>query len=205
MGLINRQNKRALEPRRNAINFRLSRRGARGSQLAEFGPALALLVGIVLLPLLDLVVLPIKWGLARNLVAEYSRELAMCESFSQSQNRLEAEPSLVQKLKNLGGVDVRNVDLHLKISRAGADAAQCIVVRSPGEFPQEMLPGKDGDSFLYSLELNVDSLISPAVLMPFFGQSIPGLSAPVPLQISASHEWENLGRDPASKKFYIAQ
>lgn len=193
---------RSINPRGN--QNRKSLRNSRGSQLAEFGPALALLVGIVIFPLLDLVVLPVKFMLAQNMVSDFSRELAMCETFSQSQSKLSAAPSLVNRLKDLGGVDVRSVDLHLKIAKASGSGEQIITVRSPGEFPAECLPNPDGNC-VYSLELNIDSLMSPAVLIPFFGQAIPGLSAPVPLLISASHEWENLGRDPANKKFYIAQ
>jgi hypothetical protein len=185
---------------------RLPSRKASGSQLAEFAPALMVLVGVVFLPLLDLTIIPIRWMLAQNLINDYSRQLALCETFGQSQEKMSAEPSLATRLQSLGGISTRSMDLRLKVSRLakGGAADQSYIARLPGEIPREWLPNGSNAPCSYTLELQIDSLMSPAILLPTWGLSpVPGLTAPIPLLITASHEWENLGRDPRNKEFFF--
>lgn len=194
--------------KKSCPKYSISRIGTRnqlGSQLAEFGPALALLVGMILIPLLDLVMIPIRWMLVQDMVSSQCRQLALCETFSEAHSRLNLEPSLATKLKSIGGVDAKSIDLRMKITRARAgDGQQSFCAHSPGEIPPDWLPDKNS-SFLYTLELNVDSLLSPAILLPIIGPKIPGLNSAVAIEISSSHAWENLGRDPNNKRFYIAE
>jgi hypothetical protein len=181
------------------------KRGQLGSQLAEFAPALIVLVLAVFLPLVDLVVVPIRWMLAQNLANDYARRLALCETFSQAQRLMNADPSLSARLENLGGVTLRSVDLKLKITRIRkvAGAQDVFMVEAPGRIPPQWLPDGANAPLSYSLELRIDSLLSPAILFAAVGQPVPGLSAPIPLSIVSSHTWENLGRDPRSRKFFL--
>jgi hypothetical protein len=183
------------------------RRNSRGAQLAEFGPALALLVGIIIVPLLDLSLLPIRWILAQNLVNDYSRQLSLCETFSQSMRRLNAFPSLSSRLRDLGGISADTIDMHLKVSRiyqsGGAGNQADLNISTPGTIPDVWLPNGANAPCSYSLEIQINSLMSPAFLFPKCGVDIPGLTAPVPLLLTASHNWENLGRDPRTHSYFL--
>jgi len=182
-----------------------NRRNSNGAQLAEFGPALALLVGIIIVPLLDLSLLPIRWILAQNLVNDYSRQLSLCETFSQSLRRLNAFPSLSSRLRDLGGIRTDSIDMHLKVSRVsgGAGNQAELNISTPGAIPGVWLPNGANAPCSYLLEIQINSLMSPAFLFPKCGIDIPGLNSPVPLLLTASHNWENLGRDPRTHCFFL--
>lgn len=177
-----------------------ARRAPTGGHIAEFGAALVILTTIILIPLLDLVVVPVRWMMAQNIANSYSRKLALCESFSQSCHMIESEPFLKEQLLHLGGVTVQSVDMFLRISKPSGDF---VLIDTPGQIPPDALPDGETPHCLYSIQLNVKLLISPAILVHWSGQSIPGLTAPIPIMINASHEWENLGRNPATKEFFL--
>lgn len=188
------------------LSRKAGRRSQSGAQLAEFGPALALLVGMILIPLLDLVVIPVRWMLAQDTVNDYCRQLAICETFSDAKSKLDSYPTLESKLQDLGGVKVRSINLRMRITSArGGGLQQSFFASSPGGIPSDWLPNGRNAPCLYTLELDVESSFAPIILFPGMGQQIPGLTAPVPIAISASHAWENLGRDPNNKKFYLAE
>src|SRR5438105_2584211 len=96
-------------------------RSKSGAQLAEFGPALIILVGVVLVPLLDFTIVPVRWLLAHELIEDYARRLALCETFSESRSVLNADPSLKVRLEHLGGVFLKDLSLNLRISRVFKD------------------------------------------------------------------------------------
>jgi hypothetical protein len=180
-------------------------RGEAGSQLAEFGPALFILAFFILIPLLDLGILPVRWMLAQEIVNEYSRKLALQENFSQSFRTIEADPSLATRLKKLGGVTVKNINLQLRASRIfrHPHPSEFILVNQPRRIPPAWQPDGAKAPCDYSLELNVQSLMSPAFLFPASWYAIPGLTRPIPVTFNASHEWENLGRNPVTKSFFL--
>jgi hypothetical protein len=180
-------------------------RNERGSQLAEFAPALVVLAVFVFIPLLDLTIIPIRWMMAQEIVNDYARRLALCETFSASRQTMEADPSLATRLQKLGGISVQSSDLHLRISRVYnyPHEADSLVVDVPGNIPDAWLPDGAKAPCHYSLEVSIKSLLAPAVIFPLGGATIPGLSAPVPWVITASHEWENLGRNPVTRRFFL--
>lgn len=181
-------------------------RSPSGSQIAEFVPALVILVCFVAIPLLDYTIVPIRWMLAQEIVSDYSRKLAFCETFSESFGKLQKEPSLITKLHNLGGIDIKGVNLHLRISRVAPQqrTGEFLMVDMPQRIPAEWLPNGGKAPCSYLLELQVDSRLSPAIMLPGSGGGLlPGVTAPVPLTISGAHEWENLGRDPVNGQFYV--
>lgn len=98
------------------------------------------------------------------------------------------------------------VDLYLKIAQVtdtGENGKVCIV-RKPDRIPAEWLPDDAGSSKkVYSLELDLDCAMAPAVLVPWVKLSVPGLTAPIPLTIKSQHKWENLGINPATNRHFV--
>ncbi len=190
--------------RSNRIRRR-SPRSPAGSQMADFAAALVILVVVIFIPLLDLTILPIRWMLAREIINDYSRKLALCETFSESYALMKADPSLATRLLRLGGVECKDINLQLRISRVflSPHPDEYVLIEGPRTIPTEWLPGGKKSPCTYSLELKVTTLISPAFLMSGIGLDIPGLTSPVPFEISSAHEWENLARNPISKKYYL--
>jgi hypothetical protein len=182
-----------------------SRRTSSGAQLLDFSAALIVLVCCVVVPLVDLTIVPIRWMLAQQLVNTYARKLALCETFSGSRKLMEADPSLSTRLHNLGGVDVQSINLHLRISRVRPYAHQeeVFLAETPLDIPPAWLPNGGKAPCSYMLELDVKSLMSPLILLPIKDIAIPGLTRPIPLLVSGSHEWGNLGPDPTTGKFFL--
>ncbi|MBX9695431.1 MAG: hypothetical protein K2Z81_23805, partial [Cyanobacteria bacterium] len=71
--------------------------------------------------------------------------------------------------------------------------------------PKEWLPDGKKSPCTYTLELEVKSTIAPAVLLSTKGVAVPGLTCPVPITITAAHEWENLGRNPLTGKYFLTE
>lgn len=176
-----------------------------GSVLTDFSAALILLIIFIFVPLIDLTIVPIRWMLAQELVNDYARKLSLCETFSESRKRMDADPSLRTRLRNLGGVTTDSINLRLRITRIFRypHAEESFLAEEPGQVPAAWLPNGANAPCSYQLEVNVKSQMSPAILLPVPGISIPGLTKPVPLLISASHEWANCNPDPAADTFFL--
>lgn len=182
------------------------RRSSRGSQLAEFTAAIVMLVLVILLPFLDFAILPVRWLLSQEIVNGYVRKLALCETYSQAHEILEADPSLATRLERLGGVKCRELKLKMRVSRVflNAHPSEVLVVEKPGQIPKAWLPDGQKSPCIYNLDLEVQALISPAILSPASGGlTIPGITSPVPFLLTASRNWENLGRNPTTKRYFI--
>lgn len=194
--------RRMLNPAR--IGQRLMRTQI-GSQMTEFAAGLVLLITVAFVPLLDLAIVPVRWMMAQELLNSYVRTLSMCESFSEARHAMESDPSLQTRLLRLGGIGVKAINLHLKITRVSHDpsAAESIEVDRPGRIPAGWLPDGALAPCMYLLRTDIQATIAPAILMSWPGMSIPGLTEPVPLSLTASHEWLNLGRDPSNEKYFI--
>jgi hypothetical protein len=186
------------------LSFRTSR-SERGSQIAEFGAALVLLSLFLVLPLLDLLIVPIRWMMAQELINAYVRNLAMCETFSQSIQTMEADPSLRTRLIRLGGVEVQSMNLLIKVTRISQDPAlvKSVEASKPGTIPTRWLPDGALAPCGYSLVIDVKAAISPGMLLRWEQASMPGITAPFPISVAAAHEWVNLGKDPATGKYFI--
>jgi hypothetical protein len=184
---------------------RLFARSRSGSHLAEFAPSLVILIAFVVIPLLDLTIVPVRWMLAHEIVNDYARRLALCESFGESHVQMEQDPSLKARLLKLGGVSVKSINLTLRISRVfkNPHMPEVFVVKNPGQIPKEWLPDGSKAPCSYALDLDVDALLSPAITFPQQGVSIPGFNQPISFLVSSSHEWENFARNPRTGKFFI--
>lgn len=173
--------------------------------MVEFAAAFSLLFLFVFLPLLDLAIVPVRWMTAHELVNTYIRNLAMSETHTQALCALEADPSLRDRLLNIGGVKVASTNLNLTITRVSAhdELNKFIVIEKPGSIPAAWLPDGRFSPCQYSLVLDVKASIAPAVLLNWNTLSIPGLTAPIPISIVVLHDWENLGKDPATEKYFM--
>ena len=180
-------------------------RNQRGSQIAEFGPALVILTCFVLVPLLDLGIVPVRWMLSQELVNDYAKKLALQESVSKSLVTLNADPTLSTRLKKLGGIDVKSIKLQLRAARVerGTQSEESMTVEPPQKIPPPWLPGGSEAPCNYTLEIDVDARMSPAFLFPASWYAIPGITRPVPIHFTAAHIWENLGRDPKTREYYL--
>lgn len=181
--------------------MRYKSRGAKGQQITEFGAALVLLFLIFFMPMLDLGILPIRWFLSREIVANYARKLSLCETYSQALSMLNADPSMETQLIRLGGVKPRNIRCDLIVS--SVRSGERFVVTQPRTVPGQWLPNGSRAPCDYAMEVAADVDISPVFLVNIGGGKIPGLNCPVSFTIAAEANWENLGRDPVTKVFFL--
>jgi hypothetical protein len=177
-------------------------RSNKGQQISEFAAALVLLVLIFFVPLLDLGIMPVRYFLSQELIATYARKLSLCESLSQSFAVLDADPSLETKLIRLGGVQPKNIVLRMIITQTRLPNER-IIVTEPRKIPKAFLPEGPKTPCEYILELSVDCHIAPVIVLRYAGVNIPGLTEPVPFRIGATSPWENLGRNPITKGYFI--
>ncbi len=184
-----------------------------GQQIPEFAGALVLLFFFFFIPLIDLGVLPVRWFLSQELIQTYARQLSLCETYSQALTKLNADPSLESKLIRLGGVQPKNIRCRLIASTVRDEPVKRYYLETPKTLPAEWLPNGKRAPLDYAIEVQVDVQVSPVFLIRLPGSAtsgddksaakIPGLSAPVPLTMSASANWENLARDPVTKDYFI--
>lgn len=157
---------------------------------------------VVFIPLLDLTIVPIRWTLAQQLVDDYARRLALCETFSEARQTMDASPSLNEKLERIGGIRIEGLDLQLQIT----NLTDTVDITRPRSVPAEWLPNGAKRACTYTLNVNAHALLSPAILFAGGadgGTKIPGLNAPIPITITGSHQWANLAVNPVSRKFYL--
>lgn len=176
-------------------------RNQAGSQISEFGAGLVILVVFILVPILNLVVVPIRWMMAQEMMDTYARKLAMCETLSQSFQLIESDPSLSTRMRSIGGIEIEYIDLSLKISRSSE--RKSYTVKQPQSIPPAWLPDAGNESSVYSLELETKARLFPAIVFNAGQVKIPGLTEPIPLVLRSTHKWGNLGRDPRTGKFFI--
>lgn len=174
-----------------------------GAQVVEFGAALCILVGFIVIPMIDLVVVPIRWMLAQQIVNDYSRNLAVSETFSDALRRVQADPSLQTRLERLGGVYVKALRLQMRIGRTQDSGKEQIIREEPRQIPVSWLPDGANAPCSYSLDVLVDAEIAPAIIFKLGNASVPGLTKPIPIAIRGNHVWGNLGRNPRSGNYYL--
>lgn len=177
-------------------------RKSRGAQAAEFAAALTILVMFFVIPLLDLGVIPIRWGLANHLITSYSVNFARAETLSRAFEQLETDVNLQDLLKKIGGVTAKRLRLALVITKT-ATPDKKLVVSEPKHIPAEWLPDSANGPFQYELELFATMEISPLLLINLGEKKIPGLNAPFTVTMTSSSNWENLGRNPNTNEFFM--
>ena len=188
-------------------------RNAQGQQISEFAAAFALLFMFFFVPLFDLGVMPIRWILSQEIIQTYARQLSLCETFSQALAKLQADPSLETKLIRLGGVRPKNIRCRLIASTVRDSPPKHLFLDKPKNIPAEWLPNGRRAPIDYVVEVQADVELSPLFLVKLPEPKdanddkkpvkVPGLNGPLPMTINAVANWENLGRDPVTKNFYI--
>jgi len=178
------------------------KRFQRGAQLSEFSAALVLLIIGFLLPVLHLGIIPVHWLLSKEIVTKYVRKLALSETFSQAIETVNTDPSLQQWLSQLGGVNPETIKCRLVISRLAPPLETC-VVEEPRKIPKAWLPEGPKSPCSYEIELSVTAQFNPLVLIRSGLGNVPGLTKPFTCVIDARTPWENFGRNPVSKEFFI--
>ncbi len=190
----------SIKARRRMIRTNI--RSNKGQQISEFAAALVLLVFLFFIPLLDLGIMPVRFFLAQEIIASYARKLSLCESLSQSFALMDADPSLETRLIRLGGVQPKNIVLRLIITQTRLPNER-IIVTEPKKIPRDWFPEGKKTPCEYIMELSVDCQIAPAMLLRYGGVNIVGLTEAVPFRIAATSPWENLGRNPITKGYFI--
>jgi hypothetical protein len=173
-----------------------------GAQAAEFAAALTVLVIFFVIPLLDLSVIPVRWGLANHIITSYSVNFARAETLSRAFEQLESDVNLQDLLKKIGGVNAKQLRLALVITKT-ATPDKKLVVSEPKHIPSEWLPDSPNGPFQYELELFATVEVSPMLLVNIGEKKIPGLNAPFTVTMTSSSNWENLGRNPNTNEFFM--
>lgn len=177
-----------------------------GSQIVEFGASLSILTACILMPLLDFGIIPVRWMMARQVISDKLRELSFCETFSQALTKVGPTGTLVAELNGIGGVEIEHLALKLKISkvpRMAGDTIETITIASPNQIPREWLPDGSKAPCVYMIELDAGLKMSPALSFNAGPLAVPGLNAPVLLNLQGSREWEHSGLDPVTGKFFL--
>lgn len=189
------ERQRLMSKIRNRLN-----RGAAGSSLAEFGPALSLLL-MLLIPLIDLGIVPIRYILAREIIEHSARQLAQSESYGEAKKELEGDGKLRDRLMRLGGVQPLSLDLQL-VASSLTKKEKPFVETKPGTIPKHWLPDGKMCPCNYSLELVTKIEVAPVFLLQL-PSKIPGLSAPMTFVLSTTERWENHSRNPVTRSYFL--
>ncbi len=179
-----------------------SRHSAAGAaQISEFGLALFFLFVCVVIPLINLCVVPLRWGLGKQIVGEKVHQLSQLETLSQAFKAGDSDTA-GDKLTKLGGIAVKSSQLSLTVESAKLQGQTKEILKA-GTIPKDWLPDGTLGPYVYRLDLTVDADVSPLIVLPLPNLKIPGLTAPFPVVFHDTSVWENTGRDPASGEFYL--
>ena len=181
---------------------RKRQRSPKGSaQLSEFGAAIFLLISCVVIPLIDLSIIPVRLGLGKSIVNHRVHQLAQSECLSEAFKSFQ-EGDIHSGLTRIGGFNAKSTQLSL-IATSVKNPEQSMSVNRPGALPGDWLPGGLKGPCLYRLDLTVDAEIEPLITAPVPGVPIPGLTRPIPFHLREESSWENLGCDPSSGEFFV--
>jgi len=196
-----------------------------GAQISEFAVAFFFLFAFVVIPLINLCVVPLRWGLGRSMVSNQVHQLAQSEMLSQafkieqgegpqtgsqngSQKRSQADgqapmqDNIRNRLPTIGGITVKSSQLSLTIESAKLQG-QTKVITKVGSIAKDWLPDGPLGPYVYRLDLQVESDVAPLFVLPLQNLKVPGLTIPFAVQFHDTAVWENTGRDPVSGEFFV--
>ena len=173
-----------------------------GQQSVEFAAAMALLVGCVFVPLIDAGIIPVRFGLASSCLDSLTQQLSRTETLTNAYEMLDSDSGPKTMLKKIGGVKLKETQLTVEITSA-REPMDTLTIYNPRTFPTEWLPEGNHCPCDYSLHLSVKTEIYPLILAPSLGRGIPGLTAPLPVTFNTRSNWENLGRNPVTREFFL--
>jgi hypothetical protein len=174
----------------------LALRAIRGSAAPEFASALAIFVCCLLVPVIDLAIVPIRYVLACGLVSELAHRVALSERPSEVY-ALAMEKSWFRNFAQKSGVKFGKLKTSIICNGHGSES---YVVPQGEKIPSQWLPNGSKAPCSYMLQLNIDTEIAPLITG---GPPLPAITAPVKLTLTGNAHWENLGRDPDTSEYYI--
>jgi len=176
---------------------------AQGQQLADFTVAFGFLIVFVILPLIDLGVVPVRFLIAQSSVSNYMKQLALCERASDAFTKVKADNGEINNLMTtIGGTHVKSSKLAIVINSQKKLGNQTEVEKAKA-IPKIWLPEGENCPCQYMLKLSVDLAIEPLIALPTVAGGIPGLNAPFVLNITNVVPWENLGINPATQEYFL--
>jgi len=154
-----------------------------------------------MLPLLDLGFIPIRYAVAYVMVNSTINQLALARSAGNARQALERDSGWKARLAGCG-IRVKKSDLSIVVTDR-SNQQHRFRAGQKGVVPGDLLPNPDPEKprLVYRLEISTSLEISPLFTMR--GQTVPGLTSPVPVGITALANWENLAGDPETGEFYI--
>lgn len=169
-------------------------------QIAEFAPALMVFVCFVLVPLIDIAFIPVRYFIAEGVVNQYTHTLSLAGSRKKAYDMLTAntgEDSWWRGFLQNCGMTVHDPKLVLVV--CGSNPGDKIVVNKSEDIPAAYLPGS-AKQCVYSLEMTVEIDIPPL----YNGSAgLPGLTSPITMKFASRSNWENLGRNPVSREYFV--
>jgi len=178
------------------------KRDIAGQHLPEFTAAFTILLLGVFVPLINLSIVPVRYGMVQSQFDARIHELAQLGRLSEAIKADDATALNQNALNKISGCNVRDEQVHLCISSMKR-TDRTINISDPGTITSDWLPDGALSPCDYSLVLQAQVDISPIVTFALFGAKIPGLTGPLTCEISKAAEWENSGRDAATGKFFI--
>jgi hypothetical protein len=173
------------------------RRNQRGSLMTEFAAAFVLFTCCLMIPLVNISVIPVRYVISFAMVSEVTRKLAIAETRSQAMT-LASQAAFYQGFAKQFGITMEPPILSL-ICKDQNSAMMIFPGRKP--IPAVFLPGGSRSNHCnYLLKTETSVQIPPLFCI---GPRIPALTSPISFNISATAPWENLGCDPATREFYI--
>jgi len=181
-------------------NLHFGLRKPRGQNQMEFAAVFAVLILFVLLPLVDLVAIPVRMAFAGSAVKDTVHKLALSTKFSMAKAAI-SSGILQARLASISGVSLTKCDLVLNASSAKGGASSFF---APGTISKDWLPDGSSGPYHYNLTLSCEMEISPLFLVGTgSGAEIPGLTMPFKTKIAESYSWENLSKNPETQQFYL--
>ncbi len=174
----------------------------KGQQLADFSVAFGFLIIFVVLPLINLGVVPVRFLFAQSAVGSFIKQLSLCESMSEAFKKVKADKEIEKMMVSIGGTHVKSARLAVVINSQKKVGNQ-IEVHRPKSITKVWLPDGENCPCQYMIKLSVDLEIDPLLTLPKVGGGIPGLNAPFPLTITNVTPWENLGVNPATQQYFL--
>ncbi len=203
---------------RSSLNFPKHRSAHGGAQISEFAVSLFFLFAFVVIPLINLCVVPIRWGLGSSMVNTAVHQLAQSETLSQafgndsaagawknaagSATQLSLKDSLEDRLKKISGITVKSLRLSLTIEAAKRPIENKVIAKV-GSIAKDWLPDGPLGPYIYRMDLQVDCDIAPLAVVPLQNLKVPGLTIPFAVVFHDTSVWDNTGRDPVSGEFYL--
>jgi hypothetical protein len=168
----------------------------KGAVLAEFGPAMVVFVCFLIVPLIDISFIPVRYFIAQGVINNTAQRLCLAEKRSEA-NTL-AHGTWWTHFLTTCGVDVNPKPVKLIV--CGKNDADKLVLEPGQQVPDEWLPQGEKGPCVYLIELTVDAAIPPLYK---YNAGLPGFTGPIHVTMSGRANWENLGRNPETKKYYI--